>query len=110
MAIAESIQLNKIDEMLQAQSVAELTETTQMAEDVIRMEIDAGAGVALRGDFDTEAWKYTDQRYGNLLTGSSQAAREYVELKQGYVDIEGQPSISNNHGISLAQYLLHQKA
>ena len=59
-AIAESIKLSKIDELLQAKSVAELTETTQMAQDVTKMEIDAGAGAALASDFDTEAWKYTD--------------------------------------------------
>lgn len=61
MNIAESIELNVLDSMLQAKSVAEITETTRFAmQDVSRLEIDAGNSNFATAILPDEASMYTD--------------------------------------------------
>ena len=63
------------------------------------MEVDAGAAAT-----ESTLWKYNDQRYGMVLTGSSVASKEYVQFKSGLIEVGDYKGISGK-GISLETYL-----
>lgn len=111
--IRQSINLPVLDQLFASKSVAEITETEPVYQEAqsSRMEVDVDNNESFRS-IKTKAWKYTDQRYGMVLTGSSKAAPEYIKFKSGLIepiDEDGEslqpPSCTNaSKGITLQEY------